>query len=124
MSLPMPANTTCDIYHANNAPPASPDVAGVKCFLMAHGQSTLTSTKYTHVLYVDATVDIRDNYDPPTMTSPIPGGATSGETVYVPDKTGTAFTVVLVRRFGRGTAFDHKRVLLLRQAVTWPSNNV
>jgi hypothetical protein len=29
MALPVPTNTTCDIYRSGNAPPNTPDVAGV-----------------------------------------------------------------------------------------------
>ena len=39
MTLPLPANTTCDIYRNANAPPAAPDVAGVSIALIAvYGQ--------------------------------------------------------------------------------------
>ena len=119
MSLPMPANSTCDIYRSGHAPPSSPDVAGVPCFLMPYGQSSLTTPSYTHVLYLDATVDVRDNF----IASSFSYGA-SADNVYLPDQTGTQFTVVLVRRYGKGTTSDHKRVLLARQAPTWPTDNV
>jgi hypothetical protein len=110
-------NTTCDIYRAGNVPPAPPDVAGVHCFLEARGQSTLTTQNYTHVLWVGPTVDIRDGS----------GGLSAGtnpDRVYVPDKNGTAFTVILVRRYGRGTGMDHKRALLQRLPPPWPTDNV
>jgi hypothetical protein len=119
MSLPMPANTTCDIYRSSNSPPSAPDVAGVKCFLMPLGQSTLTTSSYTHVLYVDATVDVRDNF----IASSFSAGA-NADNVYIPNQNGTKFAVVLVRRYGKGTTSDHKRVLLARQAPTWPTNDV
>jgi hypothetical protein len=119
MSLPMPANDTCDIYRSGNSPPSAPDVASVKCFLMPLGQSTLTTSSYTHVLYVDAAVDVRDNF---ISSSFSPGG--SADNVYIPSQSGTKFAVVLVRRYGKGTPSDHKRVLLLRQAPTWPTNDV
>ena len=119
MPLPMPANTTCDIYRSGNAPPSAPDVPGVKCFLMPYGQSSLTTPNFTHILYVDATVDIRDNFIASTFSA---GG--SADNLYIPNQNGTKFTVVLVRRYGKGTTSDHKRVLLARQAPTWPTNDV
>ena len=49
------------------------------------------------------------------------------DSVYVPDRNGTRFLVVLVRRKGRGTALDHKEVLLQRVPgtnVNWPTNDL
>lgn len=119
MSLPMPPNNTCDIYRSTNAPPASPDVPGVSCFLMPLGDNTLTTPSYTHILYVDATVDVRDDF----VAASFSAGA-NADNLYIPNQNGTKFTVVLVRRYGQGTKSDHKRVLLARQAPTWPTNNV
>ncbi len=62
MSLPLPPNYSCDVYRSGNAPPSTPDAAGVRCYLMPTGQSSLTTPNFTHVLYLDATVDVRDNY--------------------------------------------------------------
>jgi len=120
MSLPT-TNTTCDIYRSGNNPPAPPDVPGVRCFLQPKGTSTLTTQNYTHVMLVAPTTDIRDAYSP---------GFTPGaqaDKVYVPNQNGTLFTVVLVRRAGRGTVLDHKQVLLLRTTgatITWPTNDL
>jgi hypothetical protein len=120
-SMPVPfTNTTCDIYRAGITPPAAPAVAGVPCFLAPKGLSTLTTLNYSHVLYVDWRTDIRDSQA--TISTGIPAGA---DRVYVPNRNGSWFTVVLVRRLGRGTAFDQKQVILARQAtMTWPSNDV
>src|SRR5205823_14966946 len=57
---------------------------------------SLTTSSYTHVLYVDATVDVRDNFIASSFSA---GG--SADNVYVPDKNGTKFAVVLVRRYGK-----------------------
>jgi hypothetical protein len=46
------------------------------------------------------------------------------DTVYVPDKTGTAFAVKFVELIDRGNALERKRVYLDRLAVTWPSENL
>jgi hypothetical protein len=117
MALPY-SNTTCDVYRAGNAPPAAPDLPGVKCYLNPSGASTLTTQNYTHLLLVGPGVDIRDG-----------GGylnpGTNPDTVYVPDLNGVAYTVILVRRKGRGTALDLKEVLLKRtSSITWPTDNV
>jgi hypothetical protein len=101
-------NTTCDIYRFGNSPPAAPDVAGVRCYLAPLGESTLTTHNYTHALLVPPDTDIRDSYLPSTFEG------SGGDRVYVPDRNGTLFKVVLVRRKGRGTAVDHKYVLVTR----------
>jgi hypothetical protein len=119
MALPT-TNTTCDIYRYTNGPPSAPDVAGVACFFAPKGRSTLTTISYTHVLLVPATTDIRDNYNPGTLS----WGGTSDK-VYLPDKNSAAqYRVVLVRRVGLGTSLDHKEVLLVRQSANWPTNDV
>jgi hypothetical protein len=119
MSLPLAPNNTCDVYRSGNSPPSPPDVAGVQCYLMPYGQSSLTTPNYTHILYVAVTADIRDNFIASTFSA---GG--SADTVYIPNHAGTPFAVVLVRRYGQGTPSDHLRVLLARQAPTWPTNNL
>jgi hypothetical protein len=117
MTVPV-YNTTCDIYRAASpVPPAPPDVAGVKCLLNPKGASTLTTQNYTHELLVDPTVDIRDGQDALSQ-------GTNPDKVYVPDKNGTLFLVILVRRKGRGTALDHKWCLLQRQTPSYPTNNL
>jgi hypothetical protein len=117
MALPIPPNTTCDIYRQGNAPPAAPDVAGVQAYLEEHFRNIkpiATGANYTHLLRVDYHTDVRDNF----------GGGAAVDTVYVPDKNGVAYLVVFVARVARNTPADHKVVYLSRQVVTWPSNNV
>jgi hypothetical protein len=122
MSLLAKNNTTCDIYRFNHSPPADmPDVAGVKIYLQPKGQSTLTTIWYTHVALVDATVDIRDNMQ---ISSGVPTIGPNADNIYVPDKNGTKFQVVLVRRVARSTAGDMKQVLLFRTQPTYPTDNV
>ncbi len=130
MAVLMGTNTTCDVYRSTNAPPASPDVAGVAIYLKPKGQSTLTTPQYTHVANVAVGTDIRDDF--------ISGGGTgtwvglTADTIYVPNKTGTAFQVVLVRRIGRGTSGDMLEMLLLRETNSgamspqppWPTSNL
>jgi hypothetical protein len=125
------ANTTCDIYRNINAPPAAPDVAGVKGYLTPdfagpHRAAVVTGTiqRWTHVLLVPPATDVRDGYP---SAPPGPGEESTPGTqdhVYVPDKNGTKFEVIFVERLGRGTAADAKRVYLQRQQMTWPSDDV
>src|SRR4051794_33795735 len=102
MSLPLAANTTCDIYRHGNTPPAAPDVAAVRGCLqgdyerrMEVGESEAAALRYTHVLLVDVGTDVRDGFD-------LFGAAGTEDGVYVPDKTGTRYRVVFVERQGRG----------------------
>jgi hypothetical protein len=118
MSLPMPANVTCDIYHGSNTPPGPPDVAGAAAYLEEDFSNLKPSTNppfvWSHLLRVEATVDVRDSYN----------GVSAGSAVFVPDQSGTKFQVQAVARVGRGTAVDHKIVYLLRSVVSWPSDDV
>jgi len=123
MSLPVTPNNTCDIYHPGNAPPAAPDVAAVPIFLKAdwvggqeHGEGRSTINNYTHVLLMDASVDVRDNWSP--------SGAAATNSLYIPDKNGTPFNIIFVERVLRGTPQDHKRIYVQRQGPTWPTSNL
>ena len=131
MSLPT-SNTTCDIYRNGNGPPAAPDVAGVACLLTPdfagpHLAAITTSSilRWTHVLLVPPTTDVRDGYQGSgggaVGTELNPAGA---DWVFVPDKNGTRFAVIFVERLGRGTGGDVKRVYLQRQFPAWPTNNL
>jgi hypothetical protein len=121
-------NQTADVYRSGNAPPANPDVAGVQLFLeerwenvkpskftltwnQSSGSFTLaTALLYSHVAHVAIGADLRDT-----------------DTIYVPDKNGTPFTVQFVARRGKGTSVDHKVAYLLRadgSQVPWPTDNV
>jgi hypothetical protein len=116
VTLPIPANVTLDIYRSGNAPPNPPDVAGVRGHLFEKfgnikppGSATMPYGSYTHVLYVDVGTDIRDGA----------GGGT--DKVYVPNQSGTQFSVVWVARQGRGTSLDLKLVYLTRVLPNWPT---
>jgi hypothetical protein len=110
-------NNTCDIYRSGHAPPAAPDVAGVKCLLAPKGASTLTTPNFTHILLVPPGTDIRDG------TGYLAPGV-SPDTFYIPDKNGTKFQVLLVRRKGKGTALDHLECIAQRSTPTWPTQNL
>ena len=122
MPLPMPANTTCDVYRAGNAPPAAPDVSAVPCLLrpaFREGQeSTEGRTPYTHVMLVAADVDVRDWYVGE-------GAYMTQDLVYVPSGgTAVSYRVRFAERVGRGTPQDHKRVYLDRLIPSWPTNDL
>lgn len=119
MTLPL-ANTTGDVYRWPNVPPATPAVAAVPLLLRGDYHRFLEAGEgdsgdhFTHIALADADADIRDDYT---------GHGRSGaaDAVYVPDRNGTRFTVVFVERVGRGTAFDHRRVYLMRESPAWPT---
>src|SRR4051794_29939689 len=124
MAIPVAPNTTCDIYRAANAPPAAPDAAGVKLFLVGdyenkleRGESQPEYLRYTHVAQVELSVDVRDGFG-------LWGAPFQPDHLYVPDKNGTEFQVTMVERRNRGQATEHKRVYLHRTAVTWPTNEL
>jgi len=107
MGFPIPPNTTCDIYHSGNAPPAAPDVAGVAINLVLHPANLKQDITYSHWA------------DMPLATS-----VAAGDSLYVPDKNGTQFKVQTYERIRFGGGNDFKRVYLMRQAVSWPSDNL
>src|SRR5438034_751114 len=123
MALPIQPNTTCDIYRAGTAPPAAPAVAGVACFLQPdwrggqeHGDRG-TQLVWTHLLLVDAGVDIRDAYTG-AMTR------VNQDAVYIPDKNGTAFTVAFIERVHRNLAerSEERRVGKECRSRWWPEH--
>jgi hypothetical protein len=100
-------------------------VPGVPCYLkpiymqgLERGEGDSTSLKYTHSLLVDVTADIRDAYNLQVI------GATY-DTVYIPDKNGTAWIVVFTEMVDIGVAaYQHKRVYITRKLPTYPTNNL
>lgn len=114
MALPILANTTCDIYRTGNSPPAAADVAAVLCHLKVDferrqevGENLDSLNKFTHILLVDISVDIRDAWNSFTSHG-------NPDIVYIPDKDGTPYRVTFVERHHRGQSSDHKRVYLNR----------
>jgi hypothetical protein len=125
MGLPMTPNTTCDVYHVGHAPPSAPDLAAVPCYLvgdygrrMEAGESESAIFRYTHVMWVDAATDIRDDF------VQWGGRQGQGDVVYVPDKNGTIFDVVHVEIKNRGTPAAVRKVYLDRSGPNWPTNNL
>ena len=126
MSLPVAPNTTCDIYHIGTpGPPMSPSIAGVPCFLKgdwrggqeAGDRANSNADTWTHVMLVDASVDIRDGYT--GLQNQM-----MQDNIYIPDKTGTRFIVIFVERVQHGTPLEHKRVFLDRQTPGWPTSEI
>lgn len=104
-------NTTCDVYRQSHGPPSAPDVAGVAIFLEEKFENIKPDNGfvYTHLAHFALGVDIRDT-----------------DTLYIPDKSCTQFSIVLVTRRGWGSAFDHKVAYLKRvvgtTVVAWPTD--
>jgi hypothetical protein len=116
MALPLAPNVTFDVFHNAGGPGGVPDVAGAVGYLSPIGNvTTLVNGLYTHILLVDLSVDVRDLFG---------GSPTNADNVYIPDKTGTQFSIYLVERVNKGTRSDHKRCFLLRKQPTWPTNNL
>jgi hypothetical protein len=107
MAFLIPNNITCDIYRNNNAPPSNPDVARVSGALTPAPRNLKATPSYTHWIDVPLVTDVR-----------------AGDWLYVPDQNGTQFAVQQYERIRFGGGNDFKRVYLLRQAVTWPSQNL
>jgi hypothetical protein len=120
----IPGNATCDVYHSGSpGPPAAPDVAAVSGRLqpdfkgrMEQGESEDKQFRYTHILLVDASTDIRDGF--------AAWSASGADTVYVPDKNGTAFRVVHVEITNPGGVGAARKVYLDRKLPPWPTNNL
>jgi hypothetical protein len=125
MALPIAANTTGDLYRAGNSPPATPDAAALAVYLQPSYALGLEAgehvderaLKFTHLLLVDAGVDIRDDYG-------LSGIGSNADSIYIPDRNGTLFSVLFVERRQRGTPQDHKRVYLRRSTPGWPTTEL
>ena len=119
MPLPLPANTTCDIYRVGVTPPAEAATPNVPCVLQSDwrgGQdardrqaNTLT---WTHVMLVDVGVDIRDAYAGQSTLTP-------QDSVYIPNHAGVRFNVIFIEVVQPGTQNAHKRVYLDRLQPDW-----
>jgi hypothetical protein len=131
MPLPVAANTTCDIYRNAHFPPASPDVAGVKCYLKGYYQDRLETGesedvtaqgfRFTHTFLMDLSVDVRDGYSAGSATLV----AGTADFLYVPNQNGTKFIVKFVERQGRGSAWGHLKVYAARyNPPSWPTENL
>jgi hypothetical protein len=108
MSVPVPANTTIDIYRFGTAPPAAPAYAGVPCHLQADwcgGQESGEKGRpavntYTHVALLDPGIDIRETWvaTPQAGTSRKAAGkiAVAGNSASIPNVTVAAGELLVV----------------------------
>jgi len=124
MSLPMPPNVIVDIYRgctpSQALPGGSPALIGVPGFLQPVVQTgrhgTANYLKWTHILYLDAAVDIRDAYNGQANSETI----ANADTVVLENK--TSFVVVYVELALRSTPNVHIRAYLDRlQPSAWPT---
>ncbi len=112
MPMPLfgtPANTSADGYQSGHAPPAAPDYPALAGNLQAWGRNIHARPPWTHWL------------DLPLATA-----VAELAQVYVPDQTGTPFTVVGYERvyLGAGGVNDYWRVYLQRGTPPWPTNQL
>lgn len=115
MPLPM-TNTTVAIYRPGEAPPDPPAAADVAGLLrptfrrgLHDGRLDDPNGRFSHVLLVQPTVDIRDGYDRGDVD------AAAADVVIEADD--VSYRVVFVERRNRGSPEDHLRVYLARKAV-------
>lgn len=126
MALPQAANVTVDIFRGFQAATPypvqgqTPAVAAARGYLKTHLNAGRfgyqdPKVKWTHLLLLDADVDVRSGYN--SWTGPDEATATA-DTVFLRDCPGPGnccgFYVVMVQRAGRGTRGDHLRVYLDR----------
>jgi hypothetical protein len=123
MALPVPPNTTCDVYRTGNAPPSAPDVPAVPCFLSCDwrggqeaGDRNANNLTWTHIMLVDGKLDLRDGYVGQSTFSP-------QDTVYIPNHSGTPFVVIFIERLQRGTAHEHASSSIARFRPGPPMNS-
>jgi hypothetical protein len=122
MGLPLPPNTTFDLYRPPNAPRSAPDSAGNACVLrpdysagLEHGEGDPIGVRYHAILLCDLNVDVRDTYDAGTLVG-------NADLLYIPDQNGSAWIVAFVERVGWNSGHDHKRVYLRRVNAPWPTS--
>jgi hypothetical protein len=129
MALIKPANTTVSVYRGVPVFTNPPAVDNVPCWFqgnywagLKHGDdSDPVAFKYTHVILVDLSVDVRDAYVFGIVTG-------TPDTVIIPGNnpgpSSTKYVVKFVERINRGLSGDCKRVYLERVNVNWPQNLV
>jgi hypothetical protein len=107
------SNTTFDVYLGGRLPPAAPDVAGLTGFLTDEWVRGNEANKRDRTFLFTATLEtvLGDN-----LPDAYPG-AVGETTVWVPDHTGDAYTVVFVERERAFRGGDFQRVYLVKGAV-------
>ena len=131
MASPLQPNVNVDVYRTANPaspyPSGLPAIAGLRGFLQPRAQAgrhgTALYLKWTHILYTDPGLDIRDAYN--SQLDPARNNALADTVILKStDATSkTAFYVVLVERANRGLASEHFRVYLDRFTPNlWPTD--
>ena len=77
----------------------------------------LANANVTHILCVGPAVDVQDTASNAVSSTSIT--LADGDEVRVPSGGSTVYVVLWVDRVSHGTAFEHKRVYLIRRSVTW-----
>lgn len=132
MALLFPPNVSVDIYRTAN--PSAPytlgalGTAAVPGYLQSRVQTgrhgTALYLKWTHILYVGPTVDVRDAYN--TQLDPNRNDDLADTVIVKYSQNATvltAFYVAFVELALRGSAGAHQRVYLDRfQPASWPTD--
>jgi hypothetical protein len=133
MALVIPTNVSVKIYRTAN--PAAPYTLGALSatvkgviYPKAHAGrfGSATWLKWTHLILLQPTTDIRDAYN--SQLDPARDN-TIADTVIILDlttpTTKTAYYVVFVERIGKGVRGDHIRAYLDRfQPNVWPTDSI
>lgn len=116
MPIPTPPNTTCDIYRASNLFQAAVPIHLKAIYPqgLERGEGDSDTLKFTHCILFDQSIDIRDAYNAGTIGS-------TYDTLYIPDDTQTAWTVIFVEWVDLGYAWQHKRAYIVRQLPNYPT---
>src|SRR5262249_19780350 len=113
---PFVGNTTCDLYRSGNAPPADPDIAGIRIYLrpdwqrgQESGDFALTTMCWTHVADFPFDTDLRH-------WRGAANDVALQATIDIRHKDGTAFRVVLTE------SRAHVKVAYLARGLPpWPT---
>ena len=110
-------STTCDVYRPFGV--GAPTTTGISCRLVPDlDNSSAGLVAWTHYLDVDDTVDIRDGCTRAIGSNGITYA--DGDEIRIPNASGSRFVVVWVEMVNRGTAYQFKRVYLVRDTAVWP----
>jgi hypothetical protein len=115
MSLSMPPNVEFVVLRIGS-PPSAVRPGRLEPAYEA-GATGVEHLRYTHVLFADPSVDVRDAFN----DFGLPG---TPDQVAVPDASGTAWDVVFVDRPRPDSPHDVVRVLLCRRLPPYPTRDL
>lgn len=107
------SNTTFDVYLGGRLPPAAPDSAGLAGFLTDEWVPGNEANKRDRKFFFTATLEVVLGVNLPDAYP----GAVGETTVWVPDHSGSAYTVVFVERERSFRGGDFQRVYLIKGSV-------